>query len=279
MTDRIFYPGQEWVYFKIYVKSESADMILVKYIYPYVRKCIAGNLIESWFFIRYSDPEYHIRLRLKLKSKEHIGLIINALYKSLSKMSVNRIVSRIMLDTYVREIERYEPLGMEICETIFEHDSEYVCSIIRSPDYIRWIVGATTALNLIRLFYTDDESVRLFLQQRADAYCREFNLRSDSLKQFNDIYRRHKSELEKIVSDNRYVNTSTIHKHWRKMYSCISNNLKPGAVTVLPSLIHMHFNRLFTTSQRLAECICYVLLERAVKSHMARVKYLAETHA
>lgn len=272
MIDRTFYPGQEWVYFKVYLKPESADMVLVNYVCPFIKRCFSRHVIGKWFFIRYSDPEYHLRIRLKLESSEALGTLLESFYKKLSPLTKSHVVSRIVIDTYVREVERYEPLGMELCESIFECDSNLVCDVLRRGDTLRWVVGATIALYLSRFFYADDESIYRFMSQRAEAYSREFNFNRGSLKQFNAIYRQRKSVLDKIV-DGEYKDPFSSRYMLSPVVSSMLRDYAPiESVVVLPSLIHMHFNRLFTTSQRLAECVCYILLERAIKSKVARNK-------
>ncbi len=57
---RSFIPGSEWIYYKIYCGVKTADKILTETIKPLVEQLKMLNLIEKWFFIRYSDPDTHI---------------------------------------------------------------------------------------------------------------------------------------------------------------------------------------------------------------------------
>ena len=83
MVDKIFIPGSEWVYFKLYTGTKTADAILQNELYRYIRELLNNGIIDKWFFIRYTDPDFHIRLRLHLKE-------LKSLLTSLIHMTMNR---------------------------------------------------------------------------------------------------------------------------------------------------------------------------------------------
>ncbi len=61
---RSFPPGSEWLYAKLYVGSATADRVLRQVIRPVVGEALGSGAAEGWFFIRYGDPDWHLRLRL-----------------------------------------------------------------------------------------------------------------------------------------------------------------------------------------------------------------------
>ncbi len=63
---REFVFGSEWVYYKIYCGAKSADKLLQFALTPLLKEAYKRKLIDSWFFIRYNDPENHIRIRFHL---------------------------------------------------------------------------------------------------------------------------------------------------------------------------------------------------------------------
>ena len=123
---REFYPGDEWVYFKIYLNAGCANEVLVHLKKNVINTLLRKKLIDKWFFIRYSDPDFHIRLRLHIPAPRdsrrspsaslsgyYAGIfagIVSRINKSLSPFTKSGLISRIQLDTYIREIERYSPL-------------------------------------------------------------------------------------------------------------------------------------------------------------------------
>lgn len=77
MENRTFIPGSEWIYFKIYTGIKTADTILKNELYNFAREMKEKSLIDKWFFIRYTDPDFHIRLRLHLKETRNFTYIFN----------------------------------------------------------------------------------------------------------------------------------------------------------------------------------------------------------
>lgn len=66
MIQRKFIPGSQWLYFKIYTGVKTADEVLAHTIRPFLRELYAERWIDGSFFIRYNDPDFHIRLRLHI---------------------------------------------------------------------------------------------------------------------------------------------------------------------------------------------------------------------
>ena len=56
MIPRTFIPGSDYVYFKIYSGTKSADEILSRVVGPLTTMLIDAGAISKYFFIRYSDP-------------------------------------------------------------------------------------------------------------------------------------------------------------------------------------------------------------------------------
>ena len=77
---RIFVPGSEWLYLKIYAGENTLERILVRQLPIILRKLNKANLINKWFFIRYADPDTHLRIRFLTEGKASYGTVINVLY-------------------------------------------------------------------------------------------------------------------------------------------------------------------------------------------------------
>ena len=83
MTKRNFILGSNWLYFKIYTGYKTADFLLTDIIHPIVQNLQRQNLISHWFFIRYNDPDFHIRIRFYISDTQQINKILAILEKSL----------------------------------------------------------------------------------------------------------------------------------------------------------------------------------------------------
>ena len=60
-------PGSDWVFFKIYAGPATLDEMLKTTVPPLVRSAFAEGLASRWFFIRYADPDLHLRLRFQIR--------------------------------------------------------------------------------------------------------------------------------------------------------------------------------------------------------------------
>lgn len=110
LIQRKFIPGSEWLFFKLYTGNKTADKILVNNIYPAINLLTKRGLIKKWFFIRYTDPDFHLRLRLLAADNKSVCEIINVIYLFLYKLINTNQVWKIQIDTYNREIERYNKI-------------------------------------------------------------------------------------------------------------------------------------------------------------------------
>ena len=72
---RKLYPGDKWLYVKIYASSVQCETLLITKIPQLISSLTKQSLIQKWFFIRYADPENHIRLRFLLSDTERIAVI------------------------------------------------------------------------------------------------------------------------------------------------------------------------------------------------------------
>ncbi|MEO1054851.1 MAG: lantibiotic dehydratase [Bacteroidota bacterium] len=112
-------PGGEWIYLKVYSGVKSIESILCDVLRPLMDRLHKKQHIEKWFFLRYGDPDFHLRIRLKLSDKKHFGDVMDQIHKKLKSLIENDIIWRVQLDTYKPEIERYGATTMELSETLF----------------------------------------------------------------------------------------------------------------------------------------------------------------
>ena len=67
---RIKLPFEDWLYLKLYGVNSCADDLIAFYISEYCREKLAKGEIEKYFFMRYADPEQHIRLRFNASEEK-----------------------------------------------------------------------------------------------------------------------------------------------------------------------------------------------------------------
>lgn len=292
MLQRTFIPGSEWLYFKIYTGTNTADNILRTEIASIVDTLKQRNLIDKWFFIRYSDPNFHLRIRIHFKELNRIGEAL-VLFQNYLKPVVNDyLISNIQMDTYNREIERYDASFINDSETLFYYDSECTLKLIkqfselRNENY-RWQIALVMIDSLLSDFlYTTEHKFNL-LNDLSLSFKKEFGFNEFNSKQFNYKYRENKSIIESILgrkenstisnlidildeksSANKVVVTAILDK---------INTSSKSLDDLLSSYIHMMLNRLFRSRNRTHELILYDFMKRYYESSIAKSKYSKKT--
>ena len=96
---RKFVPGEEWVFLKIYGGPKLLERLLVDEIFPLLEDMVSEKYIHQYFFIRYADPDYHLRLRIYNPDPMTNFRVMQVLAKTMSEKVRTRSISRISYDT------------------------------------------------------------------------------------------------------------------------------------------------------------------------------------
>jgi lantibiotic biosynthesis protein len=129
---RRFEPGSAWLFAKLYGPKSMADRLLTETITPLRDRLRAAELIDRWFFIRYLDPDRHLRVRFHGRPHHLMHEVLPALHEAIAPALDRGIAYRMSLDTYEREVERYGGLeGVELMEAAAEADSDAVLDVLR----------------------------------------------------------------------------------------------------------------------------------------------------
>jgi thiopeptide-type bacteriocin biosynthesis protein len=281
---RSFAPGSEWMYIKIYCGPKWMDKLLLKVLLPLTVRLQSSRVTDRWFFIRYQDPDHHIRIRFHLpKYREHSAGVIQEVEELLLPYLNNDMVQKIQLDTYVRELERYGPALMEHSEAFFFHDSETALRLLLTiggaESQERWLLALKGADELLNGFgYTPLMKMKL-LQQLQQQFFAEHHGDAPLLRQLNNKYREHNRQITDVLSDN--VNDYTLPDGAREIFAERAarwkdiilelRNIEPAAVTELPPhYLHLFLNRMFTANARLHELVIYHYLMKYYTSLVAR---------
>jgi thiopeptide-type bacteriocin biosynthesis protein len=280
MKKRVFYPGSEWLYLKIYTSFKNADKLLINNISCFIGRLLEKGVIDKWFFIRYSDPESHLRLRMRLRSPFNFTNIFSEFSKIFDHELNENSIWNIEIDTYKREIERYGDFRINEVESIFLIDSECILSLLKSivnsqdMENIRWLFGFSIINNYLNAFsYNINDSVRL-IRIISDSFIREFGfLGIEYTKQLNDKYREKRKIIEQsIYKNNSQLNIyySIIEKHAINISIVISKMDLVDTDNLLISLIHMSMNRLFLSDNRSNELVLYYFALKFYVSEKAK---------
>jgi thiopeptide-type bacteriocin biosynthesis protein len=279
MTKRSFFIGDEWLYYKIYTGVRTADYILSKYIYPIVEQLMNDKTIDKWFFIRYYDPYFHLRIRFHITNRDSTKRIIESLYIPLNQLLNNDIVWKIQTDTYHREIERYGLNTIEIIESLFYHNSVFTLKALKyfesvNNENIRWLFGLRSIDATFNSFKWDVLSKREFLSTLTEIYYAENRWGSETIISIKMKYRKERSLINNIMSPGLTQNkesfsfldiideaSQVIDPLIRELISLKdTKELQVPLESILGNYLHMFCNRLFRTKQNTHEFVLYTFL-------------------
>ena len=130
--DRVRAPGSDWLFAKLYCPHGLQDDLLIGPVREFCELALASGGAADWFFIRYADPDPHLRLRFHGRPDRLIGELAPELCAWADTLIGRGLCSRLCLDTYERELERYGgPAGTSVAESIFGADSRFTVAAVR----------------------------------------------------------------------------------------------------------------------------------------------------
>ncbi|WP_254614159.1 lantibiotic dehydratase [Myxococcus sp. CA056] len=287
---RTFPPGSEWLYAKLYTGTATADRLLTLTLAPVLRKLTETGAVSHWFFLRYGDPDWHLRLRLHGAPQRLYAEALPVLQSACANALASGEGWKLQLDTYEREVERYGgPTGISLSEQLFAADSEAVLSLLETHPgdegaNLRWrlaLLGMDTLL----------EGLGLSLEQKlaVASRCRkgfgaEFRVNARFEDQLSQRFRQERRELERMLDaapedEGPWKAGLDILARRGALLRPLAEQLhaaeREGQLTLpvaglAESFLHMHVNRLLASDQRAQELILYDFLARLYRSRLAR---------
>ena len=293
ITKKRYSPGSQWLYYKLYTSQSSADGLLTNTIYPRLQQYLNEGRISEWFFIRYQDPEFHLRLRLKWHKPEDLAFIMQDLGTTFQPYEASEVIWKIQMDSYFPELERYGVHTMELCEKAFFYNSECVVQLIEQifqKGQHAGLLFATATFGLDQMlndFGMDMQQKIDFAGQMQTAYAREFNFNptKEDKKRLSQSYRTQSAIFEVFFGlSPKPEENSAVFERIEHLFKAQSTKVAPliqeiRAIQkerphllglIIQSLLHMFFNRFFSDRARLLEFGVYELYVRFLKSMKAR---------
>ncbi len=253
VRDRMRLPGGDWLFAKFYAPYDQLTRLLTTDLGDLIDMAENSGLARRWFFLRYSDPEPHLRIRLQGEP----DLLVRHLLPQVSDFAGQLLdagrISRLVLDSYDREIERYGgPSGLQVCEDAFHADSVAVRRLLALPGPLpETLVASTTAL-LAGLGL--DRAQRLAFYQAQAALVEDPQVGRAA----GTDYRERKTRLRALLSSPQPGLLTDALDAFRTSLLPVgvalaelerSGELDGTVGTLLPSLVHMHHNRMVGPGQ------------------------------
>lgn len=285
-------PGSEWLFARLDTAPGFADALLVESLGPLVEELRNEGIVKDWFFIRYSDPDFHIRLRFRGSPSSLAAQVLPRLHAMASDQLHLGLVTKVLYDSYDREVQRYGgPNGIDLCERMFGVDSDAVLDLIASTlgdegGVARWQLALCGMDSLLRDAGFDLEQRHSFARRMADSYGREFRLQGPARHPIQDKLRKERRTLLTLLDGSRdepsplEPGLQVLRRRTEAMAPLLSElrqrgergELASAFTDIVSSLIHMHVNRMVPTAARAQEAILYRFLENLCESQLARIR-------
>jgi thiopeptide-type bacteriocin biosynthesis protein len=287
-VERRFPPGSEWLYVKLFTGPATADQVLLLAA-PLLAASLAAGSIDSWHFVRYGDPDWHVRLRMHGPADVLLGELLPRLRDLAEPLLRTSQLWRIQLDTYEREVERYGgDLAIGHAERVFHADSEAVVAIMRelpgdAGADLRWRLALRGIDQLFRDLGLTLAQRRAIAGRARQGYGREFGAGGEFQRAVGARLRQHRADLEvlfgadgdlpgQIANCVRALDlrSAAIATAASQIRAVAGTGAGPGLPEVAMSFAHMHANRLLRSAQRAQELVLYEMLDRLYASRAAR---------
>lgn len=276
-SSRYLPPGSEWLYVKIYVRPWLTDTVLAGALSTVTDELIRKKTLREWFYIRYSDPYHHLRIRLHLDHPQSSGATLNSLAEHLNPLLNSSLIWKWQIDTYEREVERYGGLHtMETAEQIFCADSAFAAQTLRSFSMTKereearlplCLVSIDTFLGDFDLALADRRRILAAMQKKLrgrikDCKAWELEVAADFRTAGRNVLQMAAGLLSAQV-DALQQRSAFI----RRTRASVANG---GLETMIADFIHMSVNRLMRSRSAEEEFRIYEFLNRFYVSCMAR---------
>ncbi|MFJ8695104.1 lantibiotic dehydratase [Streptomyces roseolilacinus] len=269
---RIHLPGEDWLFAKWYAEPPAHEALLVEHLPALLAE--VEDEVDRWFFVRYQDPEPHLRLRFHGDPGALNGRVLPAIGR-LSRVLVESGALRTMtLDVYRPESDRYGGEALqEAAERFFRTDSLSALVQLRA---LRGAARGLPAAVLAGLGHA------VLLESLGDwDWCgwvdRMFTKTAE-----HEVYQRHRALTDQLIRPGSAVSSAAEALGAPSLGTLWSESPEPRAYgrlilsapeadrdEALLSLLHMRHNRLFGTD-RAAEARGYAVLRGAVRTHVGR---------
>ncbi|GAB2769951.1 lantibiotic dehydratase [Rhabdobacter roseus] len=267
-VQRDFPPGGGgWTYVKVYCGPQTGDRLLRERIGPLMRALVRAKSVEKWFFVRYADPEPHLRIRFyPAEAPEATRGLTQELHRAWEEGWLHSI----QYDTYRRELERYPGLPYERTESLFHADSEAVISLLDLTGWPRWLLGLAGADRLLNDWGLDHAARGTLVERVFDALFREFRGDTALKGQLDAHYRRDRQRIESLLAASGGRVGRVIARRSRAVRRVRRGQQEPADPAVVASHLHLFFNRLFLAQARQQELVLSYYLKKYYHSYPKR---------
>lgn len=249
--------GGEWLFLSIYIGADIQNDVIARPLQSLVSELLTNALVTGWFFVRYTDPDHHIRIRLRCASHDVRSQLYEIVCGWADTLITDGFCRRCTLDTYDQEVERYGGQeGLALAEDVFCVDSVAVSALLALADTQKGAVDpldvavASTDALLRGLGLTEEDLIRWL------------KVRDIDRKLVGKEYRNRQRDLVTLVRDMESgtgltgaygtlgENIRSFRERLEPLGARLSDLNRSGKLSqpldrLYSHYAHMHFNRIF----------------------------------
>ncbi|MFS2015409.1 lantibiotic dehydratase [Massilia sp. CT11-108] len=285
----IFPPGSAWSYVKVYGGALQADNMLIDTIAPLLNRAQQEGLIDRWFFIRYADPDQHLRVRFHSLVTASRQRVTDELMTALTPALQNYQCTRLALDTYEQERDRYGgPRAISLAEQLFHHDSvlaTQLLALLRDSDGLpeRWVLTLLGIESWLEAYSLSDEAALQVMTGPRDSFKYEFGIGATQKVQLGTKFRGYRRVIDSHFFADSVPEASqpvfALLRDTLPARRALVNELRAleeaGELQVplsqmFSSFVHMFCNRMLDANARQHEAVLYDFMVRILMSRQSR---------
>ncbi|MEY9969472.1 thiopeptide-type bacteriocin biosynthesis protein [Streptacidiphilus sp. MAP12-16] len=288
VQEAAYLPGGEWLYAKLYGDSPSQSALISGYLPRLLSALPAG--VDRWFFLRFRDPDPHLRLRFHGEPGVLAGDLVPELHRWAQELQGVGLIGRLVLDGYDPELERYGgPEAIQAAERVFHADSLAVVNQLRLCQVGRLPVdpGVLAAANYLRLGRDfacglcgdPDADWTSWLPAGPDGkpWHDEFRTLRDAAVRLVDPYQDEPSGVRVLPGGELllriWARRATAVTAYGRRLAELGDRAWAPPETIFASLLHLHHNRLNGVDPE-AETRTYGIAADALRTHRGRRAFL-----
>lgn len=265
-------PGSQWLFARLYVLRALEDEVIARRLRELTSRILAPGVADEWFFVRYSDPEWHLRVRFRGEPQRLLRDGLPVLTEWANELVRDGSCRRWALDTYEQEVDRFGgPNGMRHAEALFAADSQAVVDLLelvqaRRTPLDRGLLAVLTVDALLDGFGLDDEA--------RFRWCRD---QISTRHEASHEYRQWKAALRRLLADSGFLPSMPSGQEVAAILTRLrgagaafggtireleaASRLTRRGTELLQSVVHLHLNR-FLGRDNAAESRVIALLWR-----------------
>ncbi len=282
---RVFHPGEEWLYIRLYTGPDTCEEWLAEVLPVVVKELQDKGMINCWFFVKYLDPHYHLRIRFHLLKDEYMSDVVKIIKDFSLHYYSNELIWKLEIGSYDRELKRYGD-WIESTEDIFSYDSDFWLGILseirndKDGEEKRWQAAAYNVHLIFNAFGIEISDRIVLLNKMYDSLFHEMGGGKKLKLMLDEKFRARREQLEiifsnpdelkiegfKLAAELRSKRMAKLHRE----NNPVKSNDKERRMNFVSDIIHMSSNRGFRSKHRLHELVIYSFVKQLYISAEAR---------